>query len=43
MKDDEVEVLAIEASLGDGCCRIRRKPEDPSPRSCSNNGDLRSE
>ena len=41
MKEDEVEALGIEINLGEGCCRIRRRPEDPRPRSCSNNGDLR--
>lgn len=41
MNEDEAEVPAIEASLGEGCWRIRRKPEDASGRSGSNNWDLR--
>jgi hypothetical protein len=41
MKEDKVDALAIEVNLGEGCCRIRRSPEDPRPRSCSNKGDLR--
>lgn len=40
-KDEEADVPASEASLGEGCWRIRRRPEDPSVRSWSSNWDLR--